>query len=485
MHQRKFPWWVVPIVIIAACIGSVFYFRANPVVVKAASPDLAKVATTKIVTGTIVNGIETTGTVRTNQNETLTWGTSGQVAQVLVKVGDWVQKGQVLAQLDPASNPEWTTDEANLLAAQENLTSLQNVAVKQASAKITLINAQAAVATAQKALDDLHITVTEAQIDSANAAYLQAQKNVERLQIAYNVASSTADELTVAKALEALNSAVLTENQDLANLNNLKNYTPNATSLAKAKTNLALVQAKLAVAQASYDAVKNDPSEADVAAAQSKIDSIESDLESQTLLAPLDGTITAVDIVANDLVSVGTDAFRIDDMSSLYIDLSVAEEEINNLYVGQTMQLSYDAVAGRTYSAQVTAISASSTVSGGSANYTVTALLTDADSSILPGMTAAVDILTAQDSNVLLVPNLSIATLNGNKVVYLVSNGQLTPVQITVGLVSDTQTEIAATSLKSGDAIVLNPARIGSAIPGGAISAVKNFLLKLGVTTEG
>jgi HlyD family secretion protein len=486
MHRKKFPRWIIPAAIIAACLGSLFYFRANPVVVKAAAPDLARVATTHVLTGTIETSVDTTGTVRTNKSETVSWNASGQVSEVLVQIGDQVKKGQVLAQLDPASNPEWASEAANLLVAQENLANLQKTAASIASAKITLINAQAAVDSAQKALDDLNITVTQADIDAANATYLQAQKTAYQMQVAYNVAVATADELTVVKARQALDTATLAENSAYARLNNLLNYQPNSNELSTANSNLALAKARLAVAQAAYDAVKNGPSQVDLDNAQVQIDSIEASLEVETLTAPMDGTITAVDVSVNDLVSNGTEAFQIDDMSSLYIDVSISETDIDNIYVGQEMNLSLDAVTGKQYTAQVTAISSSSTYAGGGANYPVTAVLIDADSAIMPGMTADASVITAQHSNVLLVPNLSVTTQNGNKVVDLIRDNAVISVPVTIGLVSDTQSEISSPQIKSDDVIVLNPARLNAeSSSSGLFAKIGELLQVMGVTVAG
>ena len=158
-----------------------------------------------------------------------------------------------------------------------------------------LVNAQSAVDSAQKTLDDLNIGATQAQIDAANAAYLQDQKNVEKLQIAYNVISENPeDEMALAKALENLHAAILKENEDYATLNYYKNDPPNPTALSDAESNLALAQFKLAIAQSNYNAVKDGPSQADINAAQAKIDTLNASLEGQSILAPFDGVITAV-----------------------------------------------------------------------------------------------------------------------------------------------------------------------------------------------
>ncbi len=484
--NKKIPGWLIPILFLGICVGAWLYFKANPVPVKAQVLDLIGVATTNIVTGSITQGISTTGAVRSNQSASLSWGASGQVAQVLVKVGDQVQKGQVLAQLDPESNQAWTTAHANLLMAQEALAALQDDTVAIATARIALLNAQAAVDSAQKTLDDLDIPATQAQIDAANATYLQDQKNVERLQVIYNVAvASEQDALTLARALESLNAAVLKENRDFAYLNSLKNNQPDSTAQAEANTSLFLAQAKLAVAQADYDAVKDGPSAADISVAQAKIDTIESSLDQQTIVAPFDGTISAVAVQENDLVSAGTYAFRIDDESGLYIDLPVSEVDVTGLAMGQPVTLAFDAVSGSHFEAQISSISSVGIVSGGTSNYTVTVRIIDPGPSVMPGMTASAEIITQEVNDILLVPNLSLATLDGAGVIYLITDGKATPVSVTAGLTSDTQTQITSPDIHAGDIIVVNPAALMARQSYGGIGPVlANLLQVLGVTTQ-
>jgi hypothetical protein len=71
-------------------------------------------------------------------------------------------------------------------------------------------------------------------------------------------------------------------------------------------------------------------------------------------------------------------------------------------------------------------------------------------------------------------------------VVYTLANNTVTPVPVTVGLASDTQTEITSTSLKSGDVVVTNPTSLTATTAStGASSIFGNLFRMLGVTTSG
>jgi HlyD family secretion protein len=84
------------------------------------------------------------------------------------------------------------------------------------------------------------------------------------------------------------------------------------------------------------------------------------------------------------------------------------------------------------------------------------------DSSIKPGMTAAVNIVVSHIENVLLVPNRAVRVQDGQRVVFVMRDGLPVTVEITLGASSETDSEVLAGELKVGDLIVLNPPLIFS-----------------------
>ena len=90
-------------------------------------------------------------------------------------------------------------------------------------------------------------------------------------------------------------------------------------------------------------------------------------------------------------------------------------------------------------------------------DFTVTVALTDANKNVKPGMTAAVTITVKQINNVLLVPSRAVRLVNNQLVVYVLNNGQVQEVNVTLGASSDTMSEVVSSNLKVGDLIILNP----------------------------
>jgi HlyD family secretion protein len=130
----------------------------------------------------------------------------------------------------------------------------------------------------------------------------------------------------------------------------------------------------------------------------------------------------------------------------------------------QPVTLTLDAISGKTYHGQVTEVSQAGDVSSGAVNFTVTAKLTDGDSLVKPGMTAAVNIVTNQVKGQILIPNRAVRLVDGNQAVYILKNGVPQQVQIKLGASSDTFSVLLSGNVKEGDLIVLNPPSAGGGV---------------------
>ncbi|HND50261.1 MAG TPA: efflux RND transporter periplasmic adaptor subunit, partial [Anaerolineales bacterium] len=195
----------------------------------------------------------------------------------------------------------------------------------------------------------------------------------------------------------------------------------------------------------------------EVAAARARVAAAEATLNMAKIIAPFDGTITQSNPVVGDQVNPGTVGFRIDDLSSLLVDVQVSEVDINNVAVGQDATLSFDAILGKSYNGKVVEVGQAGDTVQGVVSFTVTVELTDADEQVKPGMTTAVNIITEEVKNTLLIPNRAVRLVNGERVVYLEKDGQATPVTITLGASSDTMSVLTSGDIKEGDLIILNP----------------------------
>lgn len=459
--KAKRKWWIIPLVVaVLAVIG----YYAYPLIRNRffTSQTTSSLTTVKVAKTNLSTYVGATGTVRTTQNSIVTWQTSGKVQTINVKVGDKVQADQVLASLDPASLPSSVIlAQADLQTAQQALDTLMN-------SKVNIATAEQAVANAQQTYDDAKTKYeglayprgTPTDIENAYTQMQYAQAKLADAQTAYNAVQSLPS--WYSEKISALNNLTQAQ-QRLYSTSATWQWlrgrpTPNDMALAKSAMDLA--EAQLKEAQRQYDLVKNGPTDADIAAAKAKIQAAQNTLDMVNVVSPINGTITEVDIIPGDTVSPGTTAFRVDDVTNLYVDLQVSEIDINSVQVGQAVELSYDAIPDKTYKGVVTEIGVIGTSANNVVNYPVTVKLTDPDSKVKTGMTTGANIVVSTIANVLAVPPKAIRSVNNVNLVYLVINGNTRPVRVTVGASSDTLTQVTSNQLKEGDAVLANASTV-------------------------
>jgi HlyD family secretion protein len=150
----------------------------------------------------------------------------------------------------------------------------------------------------------------------------------------------------------------------------------------------------------------------------------------------------------------------VDDLSHLYVDVLVSEVDINRVKVGQKATLTFDAILGKGYEGKVTEVARVGSVATNVVNFKVTVELLNPDEDVRSNMTAAVNIIIAELSDVILIPNRAVRSVDGNRVVYVLKDGKPEQVTITLGATSDAYSEMATGEIKTGDLIILNPPNV-------------------------
>ncbi len=354
--------------------------------------------------GQLVATVGATGTVRARQSATLLWLTNGTVAEASASVGERVAAGAILADLSPTSVSQ------NIILAQADLVS------------------------AQKALADLK------ESDTARAqAYINLMKAQDTFDAAQDYRNSLNEPVTI-----RINGSIRTGEAD-------------AETIADADARLALAAAQLEDAQRAYDRVKDGPSADDLAAAQARVDAALATLNMARLIAPFDGTITEAHPLAGDQVTAGTVGYRIDDLSSLLVDVEISEVDINSIQLGQAAAITFDAILDGEYHGKIIQVAQAGNVTQGVVSFIVTVEITDADARVKPGMTAAVTVTVEEQNDVVLIPNRAVRLVNGVRVVYVLREGQPVMVEVSLGSSSETYSVLLSGDVEVGEEIILNP----------------------------
>jgi HlyD family secretion protein len=294
-----------------------------------------------------------------------------------------------------------------------------------------------------------------------------AQLKLQKLQEIYGKGNINPNNKVKANKVLKITSAEQAVQTAQANLNWAEGHGTD-TAIAVAQGNVAVDQSILADAQRTYAQVKNGVQQQNIAAAKAAVDAAQATVNEINLTAPISGTVTEIDTQSGTVVSAGTTGARIDDLSSLYVDVVVSEVDINKIKIGQPVQLTFTAVSNKTYDGKVTSVGTVGTSTSGVVNFPVTVQITNADAQVKPGMSAIVNIIAAQANNVLLVPSAAVRASGGQSTVIVLYQGQLIPVQVTVGLTNNTTSEVTSSQLKAGDVVVLNSSVSSSSISSGS-----------------
>ena len=445
---------ILAVVLILVLVGAVNAARKR-------TDSLSTLQTAELERGTLTATIGATGNVRANQSAVLNWQASGTVGAVHVQVGDQVQAGDILAELSPTSvSQSIILAQADLVTAQRNLDNLLNSNTQTAQAQLALVQAQKAYNSADATLDGFlgyNRNATSADIQNAEAQLTLAEQSLNNAQTFYNSVKDRPDtDATKAQAYTGLYNAQQAYTRAQNNLNYFL-LEPSGSDLDEARAKLALAEAQLEDAQREWDRLKDGPDADDIRAAQARVDAAQAAVRMAYISAAFGGTVTEANPTVGDLVSPNTIAFRVDDLSRLLVDVQVSEIDINNIAVGQTVVVTFDAVLDQEYHGQVVQVDQAGTIVQGVVNFGVTVELTDPDEFVKPGMTAAVTITVQQLEDVLLVPNRAVRLVDGERVVYMLRNGVVEQVVIELGATSDTVSEVISGDIQAGDTIILNP----------------------------
>lgn len=252
---------------------------------------------------------------------------------------------------------------------------------------------------------------------------------------------------------------------------------------------IAVLEAELDDALREWERIKDGPHPDDIAILETKIAAAEAALTQVNIVAPFDGTVTHVKTQEHDIVDLGTLAFQFDDISPLYVNLTVSEVDVNRIKIGQDVTLTFDAVPTKEYKGEISEIALVGTKFLGATSFRVSAEILEPDEDIKPGMTSSIQIVVDKVSDVITVPGQAIRGLDGELVVYRLSESgeaqlpvlrwepaqasdegfkfplvfedtltyELQPITITLGTTSNYNTEIIGGNLQAGDIIVLNP----------------------------
>lgn len=475
------------VVLIAGLLGGGYFVYSRMTLSQSTTTDETQVQTAKATTGDLVLYANGTGTTIPAEESSFGFSTTGHVSEIFVKVGDPVEAGDVLAQLDE------TDAQIALAEAQEAMNALTSAAAL-ATAKQTLAEAQESFDLARETLEYLispEVLYWEEKVPEREQLLAEAQATAQ---------TDTSDEakqnVTEAQTSLEYAQAQLKYFQTVYEETYvIKNFTQTRTMTLRGRTVTEVVQVEdeetgemvdsitppsegeIAIARADYDLAKASIGEAQtylevlngaeipegatgaslVTYIQTKheLETAEYNLSATKLIAPISGTVTALDISVGDLVDASS-VVTISNIDQPYsLDAYLDAEDWGEVRVGYEVQVAFDIIPDQVFTGTVTSVHPTlDTTSSSSALVHITARLNDSIAYDLPaGSAASVDVIGGEAQNAVLVPVEALHEIGeGQYTLFVMENGTLRLRVIEVGLQDLTKAEIVS-GLSAGDVV--------------------------------
>lgn len=412
LKDRKFWWIAAGAVVVLALLVGLMTKRAN-------ASDLAAADTAQVVSLTLTETVDTTGSLEAEPFASLDWKTSGTVAKVNVQPGDFVKAGDILLTLDPTStSASIVSAQADLITAQENLDDLLNSGTDLAQAAINLKDAKEDY---EKAEDYLTYLQTDQRVPQTKyLARLVRQGNGWKYEYETETFRGPAPE----------------------------------DWIVEAENDLALKKAQYEDAQREYDRLLAGDQSQDVIAAQAKVDAAQATVNSMSIIAPFDGQVLSVENIPGEVVGAGELSVNIADLDNLYVDAQMDESDIAKVQVGDQVSAESDALPGVTFSGEVVSINPVGEVVSGLVKYDVRVKIeTPEGDGFLPlGSTMNLVIQIGGETAVLAVPITAIQNDAQGEFVWVVRGGETLRVDVTGGAIIGEMVAVTG-DLNEGDVV--------------------------------
>lgn len=489
---RPFGWssgaWIVNGVLVLALValGAYAYTRLT-----ASSSTSAATRTATVQRGVVTTSVSASGSVASAGDVAANFQTGGTLTALLVKQGQHVSKGHVLARIDSLSARQAVQEaEAGLATAQGRLQQTLNPLNAQEKAQLALSDAAAA-----QSVQAATVSLSDTRAQNAQSLS-QAQTAVTRAK--QQLASDQAQLATDKKSTAATAQSAISQDEDKISSDETAVQTAVANVAAtKLKNTQSLHSAESQVAQAKTqqqtnaagNAVKTAPpkpgdlasAKAAVVQAQIALAQARKELRETTLRAPISGVVATVNGSVGDSVSGGSSnassassssssssassatgstssssssLVTITGQNKLQVVAGFSEGDAASIKVGEPATATISALPGVALGAKVIAIDSTATTVSNVVTYNVTFALTGTNAKLKPGMTADVDVITAERDNALHVPTSAVTGSGANARVTVLRNGRQVSTPVVAGLKGDDATEITS-GLRAGDTVVL------------------------------
>jgi HlyD family secretion protein len=436
--------------------------------IKYSQRDIVTVQTGKVIQEDLASVVTASGEINPRTYISIGAEYQGQITDILVKEGDHVKKGQLLARIDSAQS------EADVVAQQAALSS------------------------------------AEADASAAEEGYKAGQDNVSTLQATLARTKADLDRYDLDfKRGEQLYKAGLIPKSDY----DQRVAAIEGQKAAMGESESRIVQARAQLAQLNAQFLGTQKK---IAQAQASLNRTADILKKHETIAPIAGLVTYLPVRVGETVvpgvqnSAASTIMTIADMSIVTAEVKIDETDIVNIKLGQAAEITVDAIPNKTFVGHVieignTAIlrstglaaSTSSTSSQEAKDFKVVVAMDAPPDEIRPGLSCSTKITTATRKNAPAIPiqaltsrtkgdllaekdkpiNPDPATVKANKEesqgVFAVNGTKVEFRKVETGITGATEIEVTS-GLSPGDQIVTGSYQTIRTIKNGAVIKIDN-----------
>ena len=339
--------------------------------------------------GTITASIATNGKIEALNNFQAFAPLATTVKKIYVKQGDWVKAGQPLLRLDDAdARMQAAKAEAQLKGAQADLHAVESGGTQEEL--LTTRNA-----------------LTKAQMDRD-----AAQRNLDAMQELLQSGAASQAEVDAAQ-----------------------------NRLTSADAQVHLLQQKL---KDRYSQQEIGHAQAQAAEARASLQAAQDVLENSNVSAPREGMVYSLPVREGAFVNTGDLLVQVADLHKVRVRAFVDEPEIGRLQSGQVVEVTWDALPGRTWKGMLETLPTTVVQHGTRMVGEVTCVIDNSDLKLLPNTNVSVAVVTSRRENALTIPREAIHQDERGQYVFQVVNGELRRRNITTSVSNLTRVEVTS-----------------------------------------
>jgi HlyD family secretion protein len=358
-----------------------------------------RIRTTTLERGSIRSLVSTNGKIEPVENFESHAPISTTVKRLLVKEGDHVRRGQLLLELDDADiRAQAARAQARLTAAEADQTAFQTGGTHE---EVLTVDAQLV-----KARGDLNL----------------AQRNLDSLRRLQQQGAASPGEVRQAE-----------------------------DTLQRAQADVTLLQQKQRDRYSQPEVAKG---QADLTEAQAAYSAASDALHKSNVRAPFDGIVYSLPVKQGAFVQAGELLLQEADLSRVLARVFVDEPDVGRVVAGQKVEVTWDAVPGRTWTGVVATIPSTVKLRGARNVGEATCTVDNRDLRLLPNVNVGVAIVTAENANVLTLQRDALRIDDSKPYVYQVIDGHLHRREVEIALQNLTRVEITS-GLSEGAVVAL------------------------------